>query len=308
MPLSDEIKRLYRITDPEMYEAAKTKRGFFIADKVDFIAFDPDFDDPFADGWLTQINSAEAMPQDETLDDQLTQLTADVEEQMVKCRDKFQDSKYFIEKTFPDKPKIWNEFGYNNYEGARKSQVQMIQFMKNFHTTATKYKTELIAKNYTQAMIDEIDTLRKALDDANQVQESFIGNLPVQTQARHIKNNELWQTIVKVCSAGKRKFKNDFARYQRYLLPPGEESPEALSISGLVTDSANGKPLEGAQIDAAPAGVSVESAANGRYSIGALPNGDYVLTLTLVNYISQNVNVSIKDGNAVEVNVKMVHA
>jgi hypothetical protein len=307
MPLTDEIKRLYRITDPEMYEAAKTKRGFFIADKADFIAFDPDFDDPFADGWLTQINSAEAMPQDETLDDQLTQLTADVEEQMVKCRDKFQDSKFFIEKTFPDKVKIWNEFGYNNYEAARKSQVQMIQFMKNFHTTATKYKIQLIAKNYTQVMIDEIDSLRKALDDANQVQESFIGNLPVQTQARHIKNNELWETIVKVCSAGKRKFKNDFAKYQRYLLPPGEESPAALSISGLVTDSANSNPLAGAQIDVAPAGVSATTAANGRYSIGALDDGDYVLTATLANYVTQTKNVTITDGNAVEVNFQMVH-
>ena len=307
MAKKDQVQRLYNIADPEMYEAAKTKRGFFIEDKAAFISFDADFTDPFAADWLTQITDAEAMPQDETLDDQLTQLTADVETEMENCRGKFQDSKYFIEKTFPDSVPVWNEFGYNNYEAARKSQVKMIQFMKNFHTTAVKYKVQLIAKNYTQPMIDEIETLRAALDAANQIQESFIGNIPVQTQARLNKNNIVWRTMVKVCTAGKRIFKNDFAKYQRYLLPPGEESPEAVSITGLVTDSVSGNPLQGAHLDLAPPAVSTDTAANGRYSFGALADGDYVLTITLANYVTQNINVTITGGNAVELNVQLVH-
>ena len=307
MAKKDQVLRLYSITDPEMYEAAKAKRGFFLEDKADFIAFDGDFADPFAADWLTLISDAEALPQDETIDDQLTQLTAAVEAEMVKCRDKFQDAKYFIEKTFPNNAPVWNEFGYNNYEAARKSQVRMIQFMKNFHSVATKYKIQLIAKGYAQPKIDEIETFRAALDAANQVQELFIGNLPVQTQTRHLKNNEVWNTMVQVCTAGKRIFKNDFAKYQRYLLPPGEESPEAISITGLVTDSANGNPVEAAVLDLQPVGLATETTANGRYSYGGLPDGDYDLKATHPEYVAQNRSLTITGGNAVEVNFQLVH-
>lgn len=226
---------------------------------------------------------------------------------MDKCRDKFQDSKYFIEKAFPGKVAIWNELGYDNYDDCRRVQLKMIQFMKNFHGKATKYKTEHIAKNYTQLMIDEIETRRKALDDANQAQEDFIGTLGVDTQERYAKNNGVWDTMVKVCTAGKRIYKNDFAKYQRYLLPPGEESPAALSISGIVTDRANGNPLEGANIDVQPADVQTLSAANGRYSFGVLDDGDYIVTITLANYITKTANVTIAGGNAVELNVQLDH-
>ena len=124
--MGKKITRLYKIIDPEMYEASKTKRGFFLEDKADFINFDADFADPFAAGWLTDISDAEAIPQDEVLDDQLTQLTKTVEEEMTNCRNKFQDSKYFIEKTFPDNIPVWNEFGYNNYDDTRMVSISSI--------------------------------------------------------------------------------------------------------------------------------------------------------------------------------------
>ncbi|MFI5217996.1 MAG: carboxypeptidase-like regulatory domain-containing protein [Bacteroidia bacterium] len=307
MATADEILRLYRITDPEMYEASRTKRSFFLEDKVELVAFDSDFADPFVTDWLTEIEAAEAFPQDEALDDQLTQLTAVVEEKMESCRDKFQSAKYFIEKAFPKNAPVWNEFGYDNYKTIRRVQNDMVTFMKQFHSTADKYKVQLIASGYTQPEIDEIDTLRTELIDANTIQENFIGDLPVKTQARHIKNNEVWNIMVKVCTAGKTKFRNDFARYQRYLLPPGEESPEALSILGLVTDQANGNPLQGATLDLQPVGANTTSAANGRYSFGGLPDGNYTLTVSLADYVTQHIPVTITGGNAVEVNVHLVH-
>lgn len=36
MATADEILRLYRITDPEMYEASRTKRSFFLKTKLNW--------------------------------------------------------------------------------------------------------------------------------------------------------------------------------------------------------------------------------------------------------------------------------
>jgi hypothetical protein len=60
-----------------MLEESKTKRGFFLVDKEVFVAFDIDFDDPFAADWLQMITDAEAIPADETIVDEITQYSAD---------------------------------------------------------------------------------------------------------------------------------------------------------------------------------------------------------------------------------------
>jgi hypothetical protein len=166
---------------------------------------------------------------------------------------------------------------------------------------------QLAAKGYPQPKIDEIETLRAALDTANQAQELFIGNLPVQTQERYKKNNAAWEIMVRVCTAGKRIFKNDFAKYQRYLLPPGEESPEALSITGTVTDSVSGNPLENVQLLLTPGDIETQTTADGNYSYGGLPDGNYNVEFTLADYAPQTLPVTIVNGQAVQLNVQLVH-
>jgi hypothetical protein len=303
----EPVKRKYNITDTEMFEQSSLKRGFFLEDKTALVAFDSDFDDPFAADWLAKIEEAEALPSDEIIEDQLTQLTDDVDEQMDICRGKFQDSKYFIEKAFPGKPKIWNEFGFDNYRQVRNIQKDMVHFMDDFHNIAQKYKVPLIAAGYPQLTIDEIKTFRDNLHAANQAQEEFKKKQPVKTEERITVYNETWDFMVRVCSAGKIKFKSSYAKYQLYLLPPGEESPEAVSITGQVTDSVRGALLPGALLELTPADVSTSTAANGRYSFGVLPDGDYVLTISLAGYTTLNINITITGGNAVEQNVHLVH-
>ncbi len=298
---------LYSITDPEMYQESKTRRNSFIVDKPAFVLFDPDFADPFSADWLTAIQAAEAMPSNETLDDQSIQLTEDVEKEMEKCRKKFQDSKYFIEKTFPDRPSRWDEFGYDNYEQARKVQLRMIQFMKTFYSTAMKFKVDLIANGYTQVRIDEIKTIGDGLDVKNQAQEDFMIALNDQTKSRYDANNKAWEIMVRVCTAGKRIFIDNYARYQHYLLPPGEENPQVLSISGTVTDSANGNPLEGVLVNIASLGIDATTDISGKYNFGGLPDGIYALEFSVASYVTKTVNATVAGGVAVVVNVQMVH-
>jgi hypothetical protein len=136
---------------------------------------------------------------------------------MESCRDKFMDAKPFIEKAFPNNRAVWDAFGYNRYGKVRKNRLGLDGFMKTFHRAAVKYSVELIAKNYTQAMIDEIETLQKELIESVSDHESFIKSRLTAVLDRIVKMNQLYDVIMEVCKAGKRIYKKDWARYQRYL-------------------------------------------------------------------------------------------
>lgn len=98
--------------------------------------------------------------------------------------------------------------------------------MKNLHVTAEKYKTQLIAAGFSHDKIDEIETLRSSLDSANNSQENFKKSRPVTTQERVIIYNELWKIITDIAKAGKDIYKNDYAKYQRYVIVSGTGGEE----------------------------------------------------------------------------------
>jgi len=93
----------------------------------------------------------------------------------------------------------------------------MIQFMNQFHTTAVKYSAQLLAKGFTQAKIDEIGSLKTALDEANQKQEAFKKDRGVLTQERVGKLNTAWQRMQDVCNAAKYVYAENYAKLARYI-------------------------------------------------------------------------------------------
>lgn len=302
--MPDPLKRDFNLADDAMIQDARVKHASFTKDKADFIAYDPDFADPYAGNFDTDIDIAEATDDDETVTDQQMQLTKKVLDEMQLCRDKYQDSKPFIVKTFPNDLEIQNEFGFNDYKLAQKGQDTMTRFMIKFHKVATKYKTQLIAKNYKQAMIDEILARHDALKDADITQELFIKNRPVITADRITKMNKVWGTETIICTAGKRIYKNDYAKYQRYLLPPGEETAEALSIQGTVASSGAGALEENVNVRIEANAISVFTNVQGVYGIGGLPAGTYTLKFTKAGLQDKTINnVVVVDGEVTTLDV-----
>lgn len=281
-----------------MIEHGKVKRLLFMDDQALFVALDPDYANPYEVGWATAIGQSEAQPTDEIILDQTTQLTAAVEAQLTLCRNKFQDSKRFIEKAFPNNPGVWNEFGYNNYDAQRRSQTGMIEFMKLLHTTATKYSTQLIAVNYLAPAIAEIDTLRSALDNANNAQELFMAQRPLITQTRINAHNATWAFSVSVARAAKSIFRNDPARYNMYLLPASDEDQSTLNIIGTVTDKNTGQPIQGAQVKITTLGIQVTTDSNGKFAIANLPSGTYDLLISAAFYQTLAINGVMVDADS----------
>jgi hypothetical protein len=218
-----QVVRLFSTSDAKMLEFARLIHGFFLTDLADFTAFDPDFDPVYAAAFLASIVAAESFSSDDQLIDVMATATVEVEENMKACRDYFQSSKYFIEKAYPKKPTVWNEFGYNDYMESRQVQAKMIQFMLHFHETATKYSAELIAVNFDAAKIAEIKSLADALQAANFVQETIRKERTTKTQNRVTLLNECWENCQTIRKAAKAVYAENWGKWQLYLLPWGGE-------------------------------------------------------------------------------------
>lgn len=299
------VDRKYNVSDSSMLEHNKTMLQHFTDEQAAFSAFDADFANPFETDWETAISTAEAHATDETILDQLQQLTNDVEDAMEAARNKFQQSKYFIEKAFPDKPAVQNEFGFDNYKPQRKSQTGMIQFMHTFFATATKYTAELASVGYDAAAVAEIESLLVDLDKANNKQEKFKGTRLVLTEDRKKDMNKAWDTMVRVSKAGKTIFVNDPAKYQLFLLPASSETGEDISISGTVT-AADTTPLEGAEVSIAALSITVTTDSNGNYAMGQVPDGTYTLDFSAVGYQPQSVaDVVVEEGTTTDMDVTL---
>lgn len=303
----DPLARKFKIADAYMFEFAKSLRTWFIGDQADFVAEDSNYANPFEDNWQTAIVTAESVPSDEQRKDQLTQLTSSVLARMESCRDEFQSAKRFIKKAFPDSAEHWNEFGFDDYNTIGRSQPLMIQFMKRFHSTAVKYTAELTAPavNYTAARIAGIDLARKNLDQANDDQEVFKKDMLTYTRERVEAVNAVWAICTDVAGVGKFIYKNQYDKYQHYLLPASEESAPML-LTGIVTDSVTGDPIVEALAELPAHALQSETDSLGAYGFGNPPAGDTNLRITATGYTQQDITVTIDPDNPLVVNVQLV--
>lgn len=307
MQTADVILRLYKMTDAEMLEAARVTVGFFKQDIVDLSAFDPTLADPFIDDYLTEINDIEQIDSDSVVLDQQTQVTLSVEDAMKNGRNGYQTLKYFIERSFPNRTAVWNEFGYNDYAAARASQPSFIQFLIQLHKTAVKYTTELTAVGYDAARIATLAVLAQQLQDLNTKQELFKGTRPVTTQERVIQLNKIWSTLSRIRKAGKITYLDNFAKQQRYLgisttvskpITEGKVAPNAVSNAlngGFAMETALNLRNTGdtalrfglcqtATEVPAETGITINAGAEKNITIDQL--GDFDATYTFVNVVN----------------------
>ena len=223
--MSDSIQliRTFGTSDAQMLSFARVVHANYTDDLADFTAFDADLDAGVGIDLLTAVDAAEDFSSDNQLIDVVAQATLDVEEKMKECRDHFQSMKYFIQKAFPNKPSVWNEFGYNDYDSSRKNHDYMIQFMHDLHETATKYITELSAANFLTGQYNQILTLTNQLQTLNTAQEQLKGGRGTASNDRIILLNDCWGKAQIIRNAAKTLYVNNWGKWQLYLLPWGGE-------------------------------------------------------------------------------------
>lgn len=297
--------RNFKLAIAFMLQKAKTYRQHFVNRKATFVAFDADFADPFAADWQTAIDAAEAQDTDETRDDQLQTETAQVNAELLLAQKKYIEAKYFITKAFEATPTVMNEFGVDTYSDIRSSQMEMIPFMQNlWDKCENKYKTQMLAAGYTQTKIDEIQTIKNALDSENQEQEIFKDETPLATSARNTIYNTCWEFAQKVNRAAHVIYADDFDTLNLFLFPPSDAPAETFSVLGLVTDAATGLPLADVQIEVLTTPNLYTTLPDGLYGF-VLADGVYDVSFKKTGYVTQILSVTVVSGSPVTLDVHL---
>jgi hypothetical protein len=220
----NEIVRAYTSSDVYMTETARTIQSLFASDIAKFTNFDSTLTPAFANQFLAAVVAAETVVADSSVVDQQVQKTELVLAAMEKAKAKYADVKYFAIKAFPNSPGTQNEFGLNDYENARKSTPQMVQFLDEMSKACVKYQPQLLTAGYNAPAIVEIQTIRTELLTANSTQEVFKKQRPKLTEDRIIILNTCYNFVTQVNQAAQLVFKTDFAKQKQYVFNPSTET------------------------------------------------------------------------------------
>jgi hypothetical protein len=97
-------------------------------------------------------------------------------------------------------------------------------------------KTALIAAGYTQALIDELQTISDTIDSLNAEQEDMLAERGDRTQTRIEAYNAVWEFMQKINKASKVTFEDNPAKLEMYLLYPtaSQSLPKPQNLHGVV--------------------------------------------------------------------------
>ena len=226
--------RKYNCTDSVMLDAGDTLRALYVEDEAAFQDYNiVMFPLTFKDDFLAKITAARNVVKDMVVVDEQEEETEEVTAKMKECMAYFQKMKPTIMFAFPGKPAVWDQFGFDDYKFADRSQGRMVQFMEMLVKTTDKYKTTLLAAGFTQAKIDEGTDLAADIRQEQLEQEVAKKDRPYETQERIIILNTCWDAMVFVTSAAKAVFYDNYAKLHQYTLPEGG-SDEQHTFTGTV--------------------------------------------------------------------------
>ena len=228
--------RIYKGSDARLIETSRTIHALFVSNLADFTAFDAKLNAAYAAQWKDLMDRCTAKESNSLLLSRQTQITAAMQDKMKQARKKYQMIKYFASEAFNSKPEIMNEFGAAEFKMARNSQPVMIFFLKRLHTTAEKYKPELLAAGCSESVIDSIKTTQEELESTNITQDSYIQSRPVITTQRLDMMNECFRTLSRVVNAAKVVYFDDEAKAGQFMLSNyfGSSDASGQLIQGMV--------------------------------------------------------------------------
>ncbi len=219
------IIRDYNMDDLEMLQLAQVFHNNFILDKTAFTTAFPHLNDPFAVDFQTAIDMADDIPSAAEVDSEIAVITESLNAKLPLARNALQKLFTYADVAWDSVAKT-NSFGKNKYDRARNSQVKMKELLELAHRQAeiTANKTELITAGYSQAAIDELETLMNEIDTLNAQQEDALSERGTKTEVRIKALNAVWDYMKQINKTSKVVFVDSPAKLVLYLLYPTSSS------------------------------------------------------------------------------------
>jgi hypothetical protein len=219
--MANILERDYQGEDLIMLQRAQVFHNGFVTDKAAFVADFPLLDDPFITDMQTAINTADVIPSSAEVESEIIVVTEELNAQLPLGQKALQKLYTYVEMAWESKARE-KDFGRDRYQKARNSQLKMKELLELAHRKAEKpaNKTVLLATGYTQAAIDELETIATTIDTINAQQEDLLAARTQHTEARISAYNTVWGFMKKINQASKVTFADNPAKIDFYLLYP----------------------------------------------------------------------------------------
>jgi hypothetical protein len=220
--MAEEINRLYNMEDEVLLTRAQTQKNNLNTDAALFLARFPWLTAAYITSYQTDISTAEAFPLDDTVMTNISALTADVNASVIEGKGALNILFLFGEITYPKDKVKQRVFGQDKMDKARNDQEKMINLLEHANSFADKdpYKTDLLAKGYTQTEIDALLTVADNIRTKNGLQENAKSSRPVTTQERITVYNTVFERMGLVFRCAQVVFAGNPAKIEQYRVYP----------------------------------------------------------------------------------------
>jgi len=155
------------------------------------------------------IQTARAMPVDETQRIELSGLTSSKDDILDKCYDWCGDARLRLEMAFGFGCVQLKQAPSQELNPARNSESAMIPFMKKMIKLTTDNHVELSAQGQTEAIRDQGPQLLEQLTQADNLQETGKDTKKAVTQSRYVLFKKIYDQVNKLNKVGRRVFRDD---------------------------------------------------------------------------------------------------
>jgi hypothetical protein len=217
-PLEEGL--IFTLTIEEMLQQNNLMQSHFADDQAEFITKTPDLDDAFLTEWKkTTILLDDTEKDDDYIDTQLL-MTQTLDESMEKGRDLLQTVFFYVERAFPGKKAEAGYFGKDRYEVARKTPLKLVELMNKCAEAASEaeYLDKLTVKGLNSQTIDDLKDTAVNIKTNFEKRDKYISNRKKITEERNQILNKIWGFMSSVSDASKLVYKNDYAKFQQYVL------------------------------------------------------------------------------------------
>jgi len=195
--------RLYNCSDAVFMSWVSQRINLIREEKERF----SEFSVYFTDEKISEIEAlyADAMniPSDKVYVDIQAQATENINAGVENCAKFFQSCKFDIENVFPDKKHVWNQFGFNDYEAARKSGRAMFMFYSDFMLIANMHKETMTETTWTEETFIKIAELKDSLKLNMDQQTKCRVDRGRATDDRIVCLNKIYEKLAKFMKAAK---------------------------------------------------------------------------------------------------------
>ncbi|PKQ65919.1 hypothetical protein BZG02_02640 [Labilibaculum filiforme] len=187
--------RSYYGSDANFINFASQRIKLIEEKHADFIGFSPIFTSEGFAELKTIYDEACNITSDNAYIDIQAKATENVKLDLDACCKFYQRCKFDIQMAFPNDKKMWDQFGFNDYEEARKSGKYMYMFLTDLHMVSTRNTAALQKIGWTEESFSQILTLRDKLKADMILQSDCIMDRSRATENRTNKLNSLYEKM-----------------------------------------------------------------------------------------------------------------